>query len=104
MELDTLKKALLYECGHLLDKTKGNALNNTEVFGKVTSFFVQLRDKFSFDIELPYDKTRGFEEAEKDTKMKIDWLDDADILYFVSNGVFYFSNEEDATAFKLRWS
>ena len=102
-DLDILKKALLYECGHLLEKAKGNALNDSKVFNRVTSFYTQLRNKFTFEINLSCDISRGFDEAEKDIKMKVDWLDSNGIVHYVEHGAFYFSNEEDATAFKLRW-
>ena len=103
LELDVLKKALLYECQGLLEEKKGNAFNHPQVFNRVTMFYTQIRSKFSIMVEAPYDSSNPFE-AENGLKEKLAWLEENEIVSFLSDrNRFYFMSEEDATAFKLRW-
>lgn len=102
LKLDILKKALLYECQGLIEEKKGNAFNHPQVFNRVTSFYTQIRDKFSIVIDVPRDSSDPMKADEKSLDQRL-WLEENNIVAFINHNKFYFMNEEDATAFKLRW-
>lgn len=102
LDLEMLRKAILFECDNLLGKNKNQAHDRPRIFNQVTTFYHQLRDKFEYKISVEdYDST--VEEDKKIRKEQEKWIGENGIVSFLMNDSFYFTNEVDATAFKLRW-
>ncbi len=106
MSYDIVQKAILLESNFLLGHQKGGVEVKPDTIRGVVSFYVQLRESFQVELDcsslvsgLSYDDTT------KLIKEMRDWSRENNILMFDRRSVTinYFTTEEDASAFKLRW-
>ena len=108
MKLDVLRKAILYECSKILvpNKNSSEQPSRPTTVHEVTSFYTQLRDHFNISVDISSvmtDESGYDEETNKLEEMK-EWLNDNEILFCsYQRTSFYFCNNEDAAAFRLKW-
>lgn len=103
LDLEMMRKAILFECGNILEKNKNQAHDKPRIFHQVTNFYDQLRDKFKYEIHLDINLSFGPDAHAAILTECTEWINENGIVAFMMNDSFHFINEEDATAFKLRW-
>lgn len=118
---DVIRKAILFEISTFMNASNEDKKRlTTPVFNDVINFYNSVRDQLKHEIlikyESPFDHSTQQEVKGVCTSdhMK-QWLVENNIAYFyndlVATGIgiinqyhsFWFTSEEDATAFKLKW-
>ncbi len=105
-EFDTVKKAILLESSYILDTKKDPGTMTPETLHQVVAFYVQVNRFFTVGVngEELTDDLSGDQRIALFEEIKL-WTLENNIPIYRTSGpvVFHFTNEEDASAFKLRW-
>ena len=96
---DLIAKAIKYELSDKEQSGQSSTLN------EVLDFYCHLRGHFKVSMSYGHNlfNLTDFQEYTKKEHALIAWLKDQNIVYFINNAEIFFLNEEDASAFKLRW-
>ena len=102
-----IRKVVLLEAQTLLGYQKNGTYIKPTTINEVVTFYSQLRDKFKFEISCKSitSKINGWDETKILLDDMLGWINENNILAYRDRGKekFYFLNEEDAVAFKLKW-
>ena len=104
---DVIRKAILFESSYILNEKHSDLPGESTTLQEVLLFYTQLRECFSikFDTDELFKDILSIDEERKFRRTIHLWSQENNILMFKDRDhMYYFTNEEDAMAFKLRWT